>query len=56
MEKKNNNTGECIQKEWKAKTQKDKYFFNYYKQSQKTNDKRKGNTRNSIHTVEGLPL
>ena len=34
----------------------DTYFFNYYKQSQKTNDKQKGNTCNSIHTVEGLPL
>ena len=32
-------TGECIQKEWKGKTQKDTFFLNYYKQSQKTNDK-----------------
>ena len=47
-------TGECIQKEWKGKTQKDTFFLNYYKQSQKTNDKL--GEMSAIHAVEGLPL
>ena len=46
-------TGECIQKEWKGKTQKDTFFLNYYKQSQKTNDKL--GEMSAIHAVEGLP-